>query len=627
MLVDDTAEQPSTEVDETAGEHGDEQPRGRVIPGLAMLLPFARDGWPGFALASAAAIGSTVAHLGLFYLVYRAVVIAVGVEEADSDDLYRLAIIALVLVVLDHLLLAVALYVSHRSAFATLARLRLRVGERLGRVPLGALTRRRSGEIQRILADDIERLELFLAHALPDTVAAVSVLSITTVWIFIVDWRLGLATLFTVVLAMAFMARGMRHGAAKMGDYTVAMSRMNGSVVEFIRGMPVIRIFNRSGDTFDETRDAVEGAADYQSQWAREILPTASLHYVLVTTNVLGIVPVGIWLWRAGSIDTETLLFFFVFGLGYAVPVVKLTEFLHSMSHLTYGATGVLALSEAEVLPEATERVDISSPRLVLDGVGFSHIGPDGAPRRVIDDVSFVAEPGTVTALVGPSGSGKTTLAKMLCRFWDPDDGTVTIDGHDLRHVPFDQLMEQVSFVFQETFLFDDTVAANIALGRPGAVHTDIVAAATAARANDFITELPEGYQTRLGERAVRLSGGEQQRIALARAFLKGSPVVVLDEATAFADPENEAAIQDGIGALIQGRTVIMIAHRLSTVVGADQILVLDAEAGEPGRVVARGTHDELLAADGLYARMWAAFEDSERLALGDAVRDGAEAG
>ncbi|MEM9131243.1 MAG: ABC transporter ATP-binding protein [Actinomycetota bacterium] len=616
-------DQAAAGLDAVAAGGVDEPARRRVGEGFALLFPFARDGWPGFALAAALAIGSTVAHLGVFYIVYRVVLVAVGVDEATSGDLYRLAAVALVLVVLDHVLLAFSLYISHKSAFATLARLRVRVGERLGRVPLGFLTRRRSGEVQRTLADDIEKLELFLAHALPDTVAAVSVLSVTTVWIFIVDWRLGLATVATVLIAFPIMARGMSQGSAKMGDYTAAMSRMNGSVVEFIRGMPVIRVFNRSGATFAETRNAIEGAARFQSDWGRDVLPSFSLFYVLVVTNVLGIVPVGVWLWRSGSIDTRTLLFFFVFGLGYSLPVVKLLEFMTNISHLTFGASAILTLSEAEVLAEVEERVEITSPRLEMSGVGFAHVGPDGTPRRVLDDISFTAEPGTVTALVGPSGSGKTTLAKMLCRFWDPDDGSVRIDGHDVRRVPFEQLMEQISFVFQETFLFDDTVAANIALGRAEASRAEIEAAAVAARAHDFISELPEGYETRLGERAVRLSGGEKQRITLARAFLKGSPVVVLDEATAFADPENEAAIQDGIAALIEGRTVIMIAHRLSTVVGADQILVLDAVDGGPGRLVERGNHEELVAEGGLYARLWAAFEDSERVALGDAVRGG----
>ncbi|MEM9516746.1 MAG: ABC transporter ATP-binding protein [Actinomycetota bacterium] len=595
----------------------------KVGEGFAMLLPFARDEWRGFALAGVLAIVSSIARLGIFYVVYLTTLMAVGVDDFDADRLYQLAAIALGLVIVDHLALALSLYISHRSAFAALARLRLRIGDRLGRVPLGFLTSRRSGAIQRTLVDDVERLELFLAHALPDTIAALSVLSFSTVWLFVVDWRLALATIAAIIVAFPIMTSGMRRGSRRMGRYASAMSRMNGSVVEFIRGMPVIRVFNRTGATFAETEDAVRGAARFQSQWGREVLPTFSLFYVVVATNAVVLVPTGIWLWRSGTVDTSTLLFFFVIGFGYTAPVVKLMEFFTGVSHLTYGATEVLALSDAEMLSEAHERVELTSSELVVDGVAFAHVGPDGGRRSVLADISFEAPPGSVTALVGPSGSGKTTLAKLLCRFFDPDEGAVRISGHDLRDVPFDQLMEQMSFVFQETFLFDDTVAANIALGRPDAPRDDIVAAARAASAHEFIVDLPDGYDTRLGERAVRLSGGEQQRIALARAFLKAAPVVVLDEATAFTDPENEAAIQDGIGALIADRTVVIIAHRLSTIVGADQILVLDAPPGEPGRIVERGRHPELIAAGGLYAAMWEAFEDAEEVALGDAVRDG----
>lgn len=238
----------------------------------------------------------------------------------------------------------------------------------------------------------------------------------------------------------------------------------------------------------------------------------------------------------------------------------------------------------------------------------------------MLKDVSFEAGPGTVTAFVGPSGSGKSSLAKLLCRFWDVDGGTVEIGGIDVREMPFEQHMELVSFVFQDTFLFDDTVAGNIRIGRPDAGDDDVRAAAAAAQADRFIDRLPDGYDTQLGERGARLSGGERQRIAIARAILKDAPVVILDEATAYADPENEAALQDALGNLVAGRTLIMIAHRLSTIVGADQILVFDARNGGPGRIIERGHHDELLAGDGLYRRMWDAYVDAEGVALREAV-------
>lgn len=235
--------------------------------------------------------------------------------------------------------------------------------------------------------------------------------------------------------------------------------------------------------------------------------------------------------------------------------------------------------------------------------VEFAYRDLDGRAAPALRGVSLTAEPGTITALVGPSGAGKSTLAKLVCRFWDVDAGSVRVCGADVRAMPFDQLMSQVAVVLQETFLFDDTVAANLRLARPEAADAELMAAATAARAHEFVTALPDGYATRIGERGANLSGGERQRLSIARALLKDAPIVVLDEATAFVDPENEAALQDALGELARGRTLLVVAHRLSTIVGADQILVLDE-----GRIVERGRHDGLVAAGGLYARMWQAF-------------------
>ncbi len=593
-----------------------------IVDGFRLLLPFARVGRATYLASAVTALLGTLCQLGPFYVVYLALL---GVVDgtATTDDLYRLAAIAAAFVIAQHGLMAWSTWLSHRAAFATLEQVRLRIGDRLGKVPLGFVTNRRSGEIQRTVNDDVERLELFLAHAIPDLFAAAGVLVITTTWLFVVDWRLALAALAVLVVCVPIMAFGARRGTDQLGEYHRSLARMNGSIVEFVRAMPVVRTFNRSEEIFAETRDAIDDSARFQAEWGRQFLPTFSAFYVLIVSNVVTIVPVGAWLWLTGRLGTADLLFFFILGLGYLVSVTRLFEFTTQLTHLTLAANLVLELDEATPLPEVDERVELGAPRVTVDGISFSHgpLEPGGSPRRVLDGVSFTAEPGTVTALVGPSGAGKTTLAKLLCRFWDVDDGTITVGGVDVRRMPGEQLMEQISFVFQETFLFDDTVAGNIRLGRPEATDDEVEAAARSAQADHFIDRLPEGYETRLGERGARLSGGERQRIAIARALLKGAPIVVLDEATAYADPENEAALQDALSELVAGRTLIIIAHRLSTVSGADQILVLDAVDGGPGTIVERGSHHELVAADGLYARLWEASELSERVSLGDAVR------
>jgi ATP-binding cassette subfamily B protein len=604
-------------IDATAGRSNPS-----IGDGFRILMPFARDGQGQYVASVITAVLGTLCQLGPFYVVYRALTDVVE-GTATGDGLYRLAAIAAAFVIAQHALMAWSTWLSHRAAFATLENVRLSIGDRLGKVPLGFVTSRRSGEMQRTINDEVEKLEQFLAHAIPDLVAAVVAVVFTTVWLFVVDWRMALASLAVLVVCLPLMAITMGRGASKLGDYHRALGRMNGSVVEFVRALPVVRTFNRSEETFAETKEAIEASADFQAGWGREFLPTYTAFQVLLVSNVVTIVPIGAWLWLTDRLSTPDLLFFFILGLGYLIPVMRLLEFTSQLTHLTLAATVVVELDEAEPLPEAAGRATLGPPRIVVDDVSFSHTSVEegGASRRVLDRISFSSDPGTVTALVGPSGSGKSTLAKLLCRFWDIDSGSISIGGVDVRQMPAEQLMGQVAFVFQDTFLFDDTIAGNIRIGQPDATDADVESAARAAQAHQFIARLQLGYETRLGERGARLSGGERQRIAIARALLKDAPIVVLDEATAFADPENEAALQDALSALVAGRTLVMIAHRLSTISGADQILVLDAPGGGPGTIVERGRHDELIAADGLYARMWQASELAEQISLGDAVR------
>ncbi|NEE02724.1 ABC transporter ATP-binding protein [Phytoactinopolyspora halotolerans] len=584
---------------------------GTLQTRIAALLPFARDDAGRYILSAVLAVLATLCQLGPFYVIYLAVR---GVVDgtAGADDFYGYAWAALALVVGQYLFLGLSTSISHRAAFGTLFRLRMRIGERLGRVPLGRVTGKRSGEIQRTLSQDIERLELFLAHAIPDLVAAVVVVLASTVWMLVVDWRMALAAAVCVVAAIALMSRGVARSQPLMGGYMASMGRMNGSIVEMVRGLPIVRTFNRTGETFAETQEAIHAAAKYQADWGRAFLPLFTAFYTVAAATVVTIVPVGLLLWSNDAIDTPELLFFFVIGLGYGTPVVKLLDFSANMSHLTYGVQLINELKDAGELPEADREAELRDSSVEFDDVSFRY---DGAERDALSGVSFHAEPGTVTALVGPSGAGKSTVARLICRFFDVDAGSIRVGGTDVRQIPFSQLMRHVSFVFQETFLFDDTVAANLRLARPDATDEELEKACRSARAHEFIAAMPDGYQTRIGQHGARLSGGERQRLAIARTLLKDTEVVVLDEATAFVDPENEVALQDAVDALVADRTVIIVAHRLSTIVGAEQILVVD-----DGRIVERGHHGELVAADGLYATMWQAFQAAEQVALGDAV-------
>jgi ATP-binding cassette subfamily B protein IrtA len=578
-----------------------------MTSGIRALARFAHGARVRLGVAAALAAVSTAAELVPFYAVYRAV--DAVVRGTAIDGLAGWAWAALAGVLVRYVLFGLALYVSHLAAYDLLYRLRVRMAERLASVPLGWFSDRRSGALKKVMADDVERLELFLAHAVPDLAAALTVGTATTVWLLARDWRMGLAAVVVVPVAFACMALSLRRSNERVVGYHESMGAMNAGIVEHVRGLPVVKIFNRSQQSVAETEAAVREHARWVQELSRRFLPLGTAYYSLVVASVFVVVPVGAALFLAGRLSTSDLLFYLVLGIGYGYPMARLYATFTNLSHISFGGNlvnEVLAAATLETGSSARHRPADAS--VELDGVGFAY-GEDG--RDVLHDVSFVAPAGAVTALVGPSGGGKTTIARLIARFWDTRAGAVRIGGVDVRDMPIDQLMDTVAFVFQDTFLFDDTVEANLRVARPDAGMADLRAAAQAARVLDTIEALPDGWHTRLGERGGRLSGGERQRIALARAILKDAPVVVLDEATSFVDPENEALIQDAIGELVAGRTVVMIAHRLSTVAGADQILVLDG-----GRIVERGRHDDLVAAGGLYAQLWDDFVVAETTPL-----------
>jgi ATP-binding cassette, subfamily B, bacterial IrtA/YbtP len=593
-----------------------------LTSGVAALLPFARPARGGFIAAAVLASVASVLSLVPFWAIYRTVDEVVD-GSTSRGALWGLAAVALIAVVARFVLFGVSLWVSHLAAYDVLYGIRMGLAEHLTRVPLGYVTRRRSGDLKKVMGDDVERLELFLAHGIPDMAAAVVTLVSGAVWMFVVDWRMALAAVGVVVPAFACLSVAMRRGGRYAGDYHRTLGEMNASMVELVRGMPVVKVFNRGTDEVRAAESTIREHVRVVRRYSSEFLPLGTAFFVLLGANILAIVPLGVWLWDRGSLPTADLLFFFIVGLGALVPVATLLHLSSMLNWLASGGNLVRDVLDAAVLEDAAdaaagpagERPADSS--VELRGVSFAYEG-----HRVLRDVSLRAEPGTITALVGPSGAGKSTIASLIARFWDVDEGAVLVGGVDVRRLPADVLTRQVAVVFQDTFLFDDTVAGNLRVAKRDATPAELEAACRAARAHEFVVALPQGYDTPVGERGARLSGGERQRLTLARAILADAPVIVLDEATAFTDPENEAAIQDAIGELVAGKTVIMIAHRLSTVVGADQIVVID-----DGQVVEVGRHGDLLASGGLYAGLWEDFTLAAATPLGAAVHSEAAAG
>lgn len=539
------------------------------------------------------------------WVVYR-LVAAIIAGTASLGDFMLYAGIALVAIVLQGATFGTATALSHRAAFDVIYRTRMSMARHMARLPLGYFSDRRSGDAKKLIIDEPESLELVIAHGLPEGTSALATWLAVSIWLFVVDWRMAIASIIVTPIAFAALIVAMSGTGARMAEYKRAAGRMNASIVEYLAGMAVVKIFNRTGDSFAETADAVRDYTRIETEWGRAYLPLGGSFYALILSAITIILPVGAWLIWAGELDLATLLFFVILGANYSQPLMKLFGQFHGFAHVSMGATQVLEMMDTAPQADSGRTVTLASHDVAFDNVSFGY-----GSRDVLHGASFTARAGEVTALVGPSGSGKSTIASLIPRFWDVRSGKVTLGGVDVRDIGLNQLMDEIAFVFQNTFLFSETIAANIRFGNPSASDDAVIAAAKAARAHDFIMALPNGYETHLGEQGSSLSGGERQRLAIARAILKNAPVIVLDEATAFADPDNEAAIQEAIGSLTAGKTLIVVAHRLHTIRDAAQILVVDG-----GRIVERGRHDTLLAENGLYARLWQDYTAAQAVAL-----------
>ena len=491
-----------------------------------------------------------------------------------------------------------ALGISHRATFSILKTIRRKLLAKLPRLPLGTVMDTSSGKLKEIIVDQVDSMETTLAHLFPEMTANILTPLLTVVYLFILDWRLALLSLAVFPIAFFFMMTVMG-GYAKDNEGAVrATTEMSTTVIEYINGIEVIKAFNQGKASYTKLTDKVRANAQYYYDWMRRSQLGMSMAYAFFPAQMLTILPFGWLFYTHGTLTAEAFVTVIILALGMAAPIVAAFNFVDTLALVGTTVSQVDEILKAEEQEHGTQSVEFADHGIEVSGVSFGYHDD----KEILHDVTLSIPQNGMTALVGPSGSGKSTLAKLIAGFWDVKDGKITMGGHDLREIPLGELYDQVAFVSQDNYLFDDTVRENIRMGRISATDAEVEEAAHNAGCDSFIGDLEKGFDTLVGGGGAHLSGGERQRIAIARAMLKDAPIIILDEAPAYIDPENEAVIQRAVAKLVENKTVIVIAHRLSTVTGAANIAVVKA-----GRIEAQGRHGELLENCALYREMWQA--------------------
>lgn len=507
----------------------------------------------------------------------------------------------------------VSTILAHISAYTILEGLRLKIADRLMRAPLGEVMGRRIGYLKNIIMDKVDDIEPPLAHMIPELTSNLLLPLAIFAWMLVIDWRLGLSVLIAPILSMIPMAFLMKNYNSQYAAYMEANNHVNSVIIEYVEGIEVVKAFNQSTSSYEKFVGAVESFKGFTLDWFRSTWKTMNLMLAIMPTTLVGVLPVGLLLNRAGQITPAELAMGIILSLSIVGPLMKVTTFINEAKSMEYAVDAANELLNLPVLPDSGKMVPLRHTDIVLQDVSFSY-GMNGSEENdVLHRINLTMPEGSFTALVGPSGGGKSTIARLIARFWDVTGGSISIGGRNIKELSIRQLSELVSFVTQDNFLFNCSLKENIRLGNPNATDAEVFAAARAACCDEFIARLEKGYDTSAGDAGKRLSGGEKQRIAIARAILKNAPIVILDEATAFTDPQNEDKIQKSIMALSQGKTLLVIAHRLSTIQNADQIVVL-----QKGQIVDCGKQEKLLARCPLYADLWQAHIGAKNWSVGE---------
>ena len=553
--------------------------------------------------------------LGLvpFYCMYR-VICLFAAGTATASAILRWCLWALAGYVGKVLCFTCSTGISHHAAYNILEGLRLRLVERFLHAPLGEVQKHSIGEIKSILVDKIENIEPPLAHMIPEGAGHIVLPIVSIAALAMLDWRLALASLVTFPAALVCMMLTFVISGKSFQVYDESNAAMNSAIVEYIEGIEVIKAFGRAGVSYEKYAKSITDFRTFVVKWLSSTWVTMKLAFALFPSTLIGTLPVSLWLAGRGILTAPQAALAVMLSMSMVGSLAKLEVFSENMRQVKATVESLEEFLEMPALPEPAAPANVQGTGVELHNVHFAYTA-DGP--EVLHGIDLTLPQGSFTALVGPSGGGKSTVAKLLARFWDVTEGAITIGGVDVRQMPLAQLSGLVSFVTQDNYLFRCSLLENIRLGDPTATDEQVKAAARAAQCEEFIEKLPQGWDTPAGEAGKRLSGGEKQRIAIARMLLKNAPIVILDEATAFTDPENEDKIQQSIAALTQGKTLLVIAHRLSTIKNADNIVVLQA-----GRIAAQGTQAELLEHCPLYRDMWQAHIGAKNWAVSSAGKE-----
>lgn len=495
--------------------------------------------------------------------------------------------------------------ISHNLAYGVIEGKRKKLVDKLSKISMGEIEKRSSGQWSQFMVETLDKMEQPIAHVIPEVIANLLIPIVLVVIIFIMDWRIGVANLLTIPLGLLFFMMMMRGYEEKSKRYQEASKAMNTTMVEYVNGIKVIKAFNKSASSFGKFKETVNENKKAMLDWYLSVCFSMTGAMETIPATMIFVLPTSLYLFMQGSVEMSLLIMCILLSYASYKPLIKAMSHLETMANIKIVMKEINKVMEIPDLERGKQLKHIKSYDVEFQNVSFAY----DESKNVLNNISFKANEKELTAIVGDSGGGKSTIAKLIAGFWNIDKGKILIGDVDLNDMPLKQNMELITYVSQENFLFNKTILENLRVAKEDASMDEIKEACVKASCHDFIMNLPNGYETVVGEGGSRLSGGERQRIVIARSFLKNSPIVLLDEATAYSDPDNEAIIQESIDALIKDKTVIMIAHRLSTIVKANKIIVVDN-----GNIVEEGSHEKLLELNGRYREMWDVYTEAKEI-------------